>query len=341
MEPLQLNLYINIDIYYTIVFKDSTPITASKRKLRIPYSEFSEIREYFRSILDDRSKYKMLGANPSFKSKSDRARWFNILPKDASTDPYDQTYRARLDQYLKIEPESNSFYVTADVLENSEAGSSVCRLTMYPRISNHLEQNRYVDPETRQKIVKALKKKYGKDESFDIVPVDFIVNFDVKQPYQSDQKNYLLTVVQDSNVLGQSFHCHSIEEVKTKIAETLEEIRLQCIEDHKTIKTSTDIYTDNDFKEFMEDVESALEQWNIDLQSVGDDTLVDYTWTCEYVEHEGSLITYAYITDNHGSKHLVECWTDIDEYMESDPYREDELKEICIQVFDAYSWMDL
>jgi len=95
------------------------------------------------------------------------------------------------------------------------------------------------------------------------------------------------------------------------------------------------------FDKFTNDIESALEQWNLDLQSVGDNTLIDYVWTCEYVEHEDGLITYACITDNHGSEHLVECWTDIDKYMESESYHQDELKEICIQVFDAYSWTDL
>jgi hypothetical protein len=270
-------------------------------------------------------------------------RWFSILPKGASTDPYDPTYRARLDQYLQIEPESKSFYVITDVLKPDELGGSVCRLAMYPIISNHLEQNKYLNDETRKKIVDALREKYGKDESFDIVPVDFVIKFDVKQPYQSDQKNYLLTIVQDSNINGEAVHCHSIEEVKKKIYETLEKIRLQCIEDSETIKTSVDIYcnNNNDFDDFMYDIEYALEQWNLDLQSAGDDTLIDYVWTCEYVEHEDGLITYAYITDNHGSKHLVECWIDIDEYMESESYRQDELKEICIQVFDAYSWMDL
>lgn len=347
----KLLLTIDLDVFYDVATDcGNHMIAASKRNKKLPYDEYSEFRDFVRTIFDDRNKYLLRGYAPSTVAKEDKNRLKGIaLPnKKNNVDPYGD-YRKQIDDYLKHPPVSQSFYIITAVLDDD--GNIACEWEIFIRVSNHSDSAISTNADGIDKKSEFIGEvfRHG-DTNFTLIPIWFTISCDIKmidgvpnKAYQLDIRKGLDEVTTESRP--------TLNEIKSYVSDYIEDIRNTCIHPngndtiHPTITPiNTSTYIPDDYHRFAKficsDFEDAIIRFNNDLMDDGDMTYDGYTWTCDHIYIADDYhVNKMHVSDNFGGSYIIYCDIDIDDYFADDDYRQSELYELCIALFEGYEWI--
>lgn len=352
MQLPKLQININLDIGYAEESSVQYSIAATKQERRLPYTEYSEFRDYIRSIFDNRSKYKLLGYVPSNKAKEDRLRLSNItLPsKNNVVDPYG-AYRQQIDNYLKTPPVSQSFYIVTSVLD--DLGNPVCDWEVFIRISNHADSVESISEAGINKKKNFIGDTFRRgDKNFELVPIWFTISCDVKNINNIQTKTYQLDITKglDTPV---SETKSTLEEIKQYTSNYIEDIRQTCISQranfgsstiNNTVAINSNSHVNFDYSGeaniILSDLEDAIIKFNEDLMETGEFEYEDYIWTCDYINIDNNGdVDKIHVSDNFGGSYIIRCDFNVKDYFSDHEYRESELYELALALFDGYDWI--
>ena len=345
MHLPKLQLHINLDGY---PIQDVQTVAAAKQERRLSYPEYSEFRDYIRSIFDDTSKYLLRGYTPSNKAKEDRLRLRGItLPsRKNKVDPYGP-YRNQIDNYLKTPPVSQSFYLIAAVL--GEDGQPVCDWEIFIRISNHGDSADSTSEDGIANKISFIGDAFRSgDTNFSLIPMWFTISCDVKVVDNVPTKTYQLDIIKERDK-AEPIMKSSLSEVKQYVSDYIEDVRKQCLpsdtcpQDVAEATKITASRLSNKYQDvadtIIRDIEDAIIRFNLDLIETEEDSFEDYIWTCDYINIDGGEVTKVHILDNFGGSYIISCEFSVDEYLSNRQYRDAELYDICLALFDGYDWI--
>jgi len=332
---------IDIDVERQIDFFSDRCVVASKnrkRGLRLPYSEYSELRDFIRGLFADDSKFRTLGFKPSDNALDDIERLKSILPL-REIDP--DEYARQITQYLKTEPTSKSFYIVADALNDS--GNPISRWLFDVRISDHELPNGTLGVDNQDFF---LDKYADEHKDAEWLPVRFKITYNIKQVRDVVFNQYRLDIA-DRFSKRPPFTATSIDAVKSELrnyVDSLWDICNQELPDTDTtnIQSNTNIdsdtsYNDFDVESIMTDINYFISDYNNRLCSAGNCRFASYRWECVYADvDEEDYIIQLIITDNYGETFSLDCDIYIPDYFDDDVYRDEVLLDVCMCLFEGY-----
>ena len=339
MNLPQFYIQIDIDIDYSVNFTPGSYVAASNRirGLKLPYTEYSELRDYIRSLFLDKVKFRTLGFKPSDNALLDKERLTSILPL-RETNPVE--YEKQIAKYLETEPQSKSFYIVADALDTNN--TPISRWILDVRISNHslpistLGINNQV----------FLDEKY-KDDHKDAIwlPVRFKITYNIKHIRDVVYNEYQLDIV-DRFDKYPPCTTTSIDTIKDSLAQYVADLWENCnnkfpIDSSQDISFSTYIqcssYNKRDINIILSDIENYVSEYNKNLCNHKDCRFRGYHWTCVYADVDAdNYITQLIISDNFGETFSLDCDIYIPDYFDDKTYQEDTLFDVCIALLEGY-----
>ena len=334
IELPEIRISILVDIFYTT---DTTIAAGPNPYVQLPYAEFSEVRDFlWKSILKDTTKFKLCSFKPSDKGEPDRTRLRAIFPiKDSDPEVYEQ----QIEEYLKTQPNSQSFYMVANALNSS--GTPITRWIIDCRISNHTDSSKSRSESSLQNTLDFFDKKFnnGKGDSI-LIPTRIKLSYRTVQNYQAQYTEYKLDL---SEVSNNSIICSNVTEIKSEIQKYFQHLWNICNEFippdvfivHKNIEGSTRYDGTYDVSEIISDIlldlEAAIAKYSNNLEE-----FYGYTWECISADVEDSEIKRIYIRDNFGEDFVIYSDIDIEYYYNNYTYRNMILHDISISVLEGY-----
>ncbi len=341
MSPLELNITLDFTIQPKVNSVD-VPIAATRINKKPPYSEYAEFRDFLWELFDDKKHYKVLSYKPSTEAPQDNARLGAIIPLRYSSDPTDVVkYKTLIRDYLLTPPQSWSFYLAVDVLNDQGLVNS--RWILDVRIGTHISQEHKNPSESTI--------KHFTDTFHDgkVLPLDFILTTNAKQNRQPEYNNIKLNIL---GMAGDQIVCNSLAEIKKFAADYINKLWNICNQKIPPVTTSQDNinaatnitseWDDFDVHAILYDLEIAITDFNAEKQAYGDYTFDDYIWKCLFVsfdvdENGDKYISEIYVKDNHNSDITLYCEIYSDEYFGDAVYREEILQDLCIALFEEYN----
>ena len=348
MKLPELHIEMDIDVEYNFYLSDQDIVASARsHRKKPPYSVFSTIRDHIRSIFDDTSKYTVLSYKPSTENYADYVKLKDVLELRYSTNPEDRAlYRSKIDEYLKDKPESTSFYILSEI--KSSSGIVICNVILDICIADHRTAPKTTEQIANTKLRHADKFRAG-DMDFDLVPIGFVVNTDASVNYGEDFTNLLVSIIGDYPT---SFYGESVDEINTKISKYLNHIWKVCNDNIKfdpsvvesSVKTISSEYhsieSAYDLQQVLIDLEHKIKYMQDKKLSVGDDKFYGYSWDCTHLnvseDDYGEYISEICVRDNFRNYIRLYCEIDVEQYFQDTSYREDILKDLCIDLFEWY-----
>ena len=310
---------------------------AADRKRKPPYDIYSEYRDFIRTLLEDSSRYEILGYKPSDINRQDRARLGDI--NELRTLPKDE-YKEHIDNYLKTSPISQSFYIATNV--KNDKGNVVCRWIIDIRISNHKDTDNYNTKEQRSSKHTYFGNMYNNgDMDYTLVPLRFVLSCSV---YSVGNTNYFVNLV---NLSKHQTVKGTLHEVMVATQTYLDNIWNICnstdpndLSDLDVITSSTDYsrYDKSDIAAILSEIEQEL---NITNQELVDRNftwdLSNYVWYALFLDiDDDDYVVGIHIKNNQGEDFYVNYDFDIYQYLEDDKYQQEVIQEIATCIFDEY-----